>query len=55
MRAIGGAYIGIKLNRAVGEKLSEKVLTRLIRCCPLAIVGLTDECIFLASELAVGD
>jgi hypothetical protein len=37
------------------KKLSEKVLTPVNPVLPLAIVGLTDECIFLAFELAVGD
>jgi hypothetical protein len=27
MRAIGGAYIGSKSNRAIGEKAIEKVIT----------------------------
>jgi hypothetical protein len=27
MRAIGGAYIGNKSNRAIGEKLSVKIIT----------------------------
>jgi hypothetical protein len=39
------------------KKLSEKVLTPVNPVLPLAIVGLTDECTFSASELelAVGD
>jgi hypothetical protein len=55
MRAIGGAYIGSKSNRAVGEKAVRKVITLVKPVLPLSIVGLTDECIFSASELAVGD
>jgi hypothetical protein len=37
------------------KKLSEKVLTPVNPVLPLAIIGLTDECIFSTSELAVGD
>jgi hypothetical protein len=37
------------------KKLSEKVITPVKPVLPLGIVGLTDECIFSASELAVGD
>jgi hypothetical protein len=37
------------------KKLSEKVLTSVNPVLPLAIVGLTDECIFSTSELVVGD
>jgi hypothetical protein len=55
MEAIGDAYIDIKSNRAVGGKLSEKVITPIKPVLPLANVGLNDECIFSASELAVGD
>jgi hypothetical protein len=55
MRDIGGAYIDSKSNRVVGEKAVRKVITPVKPVLPLAIVGLTDECIFSASELAVGD
>jgi hypothetical protein len=37
------------------KKLSEKVITPVKPCCPLDIIDLTDECIFSASELVVGD
>jgi hypothetical protein len=37
------------------KKLSEKVLMPVNPVLPLAFIGLTDECIFSASELAVGD
>jgi hypothetical protein len=37
------------------KKLSKKALTPVNLVLPLAIVGLTDECIFSASELAVRD
>jgi hypothetical protein len=50
-----GAYIGSKSNRAVGEKAVKKVLMPVNPMLPLAIVGLPDECIFSASELAVGN
>jgi hypothetical protein len=37
------------------KKLSEKVITPVKPVLPLANVGLNDECIFSASELAIGD
>jgi hypothetical protein len=51
-----GAYIGSKSNRVIGEKaVRQKVITLVKPVLPLTIVGLTDECIFSASDLAVGD
>jgi hypothetical protein len=55
MEAIGGDYIDSKSNRAVGEKNCQKSNNASQRCCPIANIGLNDECIFSASELAVGD
>jgi hypothetical protein len=37
------------------KKLSEKVITPVKPVMPLSNVGLTDECIFSAPELAVAD
>jgi hypothetical protein len=56
MEAIGGAYIDSKSNRAVREKAVRKSNNAgQTGAAPLANVGLNDECIFSASELAVGD
>jgi hypothetical protein len=37
------------------KRLSEKVITPIKPVLPLANIGLNDECIFSASELAIGD
>jgi hypothetical protein len=51
-----GAYIDSTSNIVVREKaVRQKVITPVKPVLPLAIVGLTNECIFSASELAVGD
>jgi hypothetical protein len=57
MKVIVGAYIDSKSNRAVTEKTVRKVITPVkpVLPPPFANVGLNDECIFSASDLAVGD
>jgi hypothetical protein len=56
MEVIESAYIDSKSNRAVGEKAVRKSNNAgQTGAAPPANVGLNDECIFLASALAVGD
>jgi hypothetical protein len=58
MEVIESAYIDSKSNRAVGEKAVRKSNNAGQTGAappPPANVGLNDECIFLASALAVGD
>ena len=55
-RSHGGAYIGSRSNRAVGEKaVSDSNNAGQTGAAPNSIVGLIDECISSVSELAVGD